>query len=487
MFGNIDLAMIRALVPELAVLALALVVMALDLLWGGTRRRALGGVTAAGLALSMVVSLLWGLPPQEGRLVWGGMLRHDMLAFVFQMAFLFAGAVTVLLSLDHPILGRRGEFYLLLLASLLGMLLLAGAADLLMVYLALETTSIPLYVMAGFLRDEEASVEAGFKYLLFGALTSAVLLYAFSLLYGFAGTTALADLPQALQQAGVPWGVTLGVVLLALAGLAFKISAVPFHFWAPDVYQGAPTPVAGFLSTASKAAGFAVVLRVLLTAFTGPEMPYWGAAVAAVAAATMTWGNVVALLQKDIKRLLAYSSIAHAGYILLGLVALSDLGVAGAVYYLLAYLLTNLAAFGVVSVAAQALGSDDLAAYDGLHRRAPGVALALSVALLSLAGIPPLAGFVAKAWVFGAAVTAGLTWLAVVAAVNALVAAYYYFMVLRRMYFPAQAPAEAAPGVVVTPAQRLALWVLCLGVLLLGVAFAPWYAWARQAALALIG
>ncbi len=486
MFGNIDMAMIRALVPELAVLALALVVMALDLMWGETRRRALGWVTATGLALGMVASLLWGVPPQEGSTVWGGMLRHDMLAFVFQMVFLFAAAITALLAVDHETLGRRGEFYLLLLASVLGMVLLAGAADLLMVYLALETTSIPLYVMAGFLRDDEASVEAGFKYLLFGALTSAVLLYAFSLLYGFAGTTNLAALPEALQQAGVPWGVVLGVVVLALAGLAFKISAVPFHFWAPDVYQGAPTPVAGFLSTASKAAGFAVVLRVLLTAFTGPEMPYWGAMVAAIAAATMTWGNVVALLQKDIKRLLAYSSVAHAGYILLGLVALSDLGVTGAVYYLMAYLLTNLAAFGVVGVAGRALGRDDLAAYDGLHQRAPGMALALSVALLSLAGIPPLAGFVAKAWVFGAAVNAGLTWLAVVAVVNALVAAYYYFMVLRRMYFPTQVPTAGQP-VQVTRAQRLALWVLCAGILVLGVAFAPWYAWARQAALVLIG
>ncbi len=482
MFGNITPAMIRAITPELLLLLVALVVMALDLAWKeDEERRALGWVTAAGLVAAMAVSLWVALPPRGGATLWGGMIRHDVLAFVFQMAFFFAAAITALFAMDVESIGRRGEFYLLLLASTLGMALMAAANDLVMLYLAIETTSIPLYVMAGFLKDDKASTEAGFKYLLFGALTSAVMLYAFSLLYGFAGTTSLPQLPGALQASGVSLWVIVGVLLLAFVGFAFKISAVPFHFWAPDVYTGAPSPVAGFLSTASKAAGFAVVLRVLLTAFTGAEMPYWGALLAALSAATMTLGNTVALTQKNIKRLLAYSSIAHAGYILMGLVALTSLGIASVVYYLLAYLATNLAAFGVVSIAGKALGSDDLDAYDGLHQRSPGLAAALLWALLSLAGIPPLGGFVAKAWVFGAAINAGLVWLAVLAAFNALVAAFYYVWVLKRMYFPAQ-PVENPQPIPVSAPQTVALWVLALAILALGVAFAPWYHWAQAAA-----
>ena len=485
MFGNITSAMIRAITPELLLLAVALLVMILDMIWkDDDQRRSLGWVTAAGLAVAMAVSLWVALPPKGGATLWGGMIRHDALAFVFQMAFLFAAAITALFAMDVESIGRRGEFYLLLLASTLGMTLMAAADDLIMLYLAIETTSIPLYVLAGFMKDDDASTEAGFKYLLFGALTSAVMLYAFSLLYGFAGTTSLPALPAALQASGVPLWVILGVLLLALVGFAFKISVVPFHFWAPDVYTGAPSPVAGFLSTASKAAGFAVVLRVLLVAFTGAEMPYWGALLAALSAATMTLGNTVALTQKNIKRLLAYSSIAHAGYILMGLVALTSLGVTSVVYYLMAYLATNLAAFGVVSIVGKALGSDDLDAYDGLHQRSPGLAVALLWALLSLAGIPPLGGFVAKAWVFGAAVNAGLVWLAVWAAFNALVAAFYYVWVLKRMYFPAQPVADPQPIPVTLP-QSLALWTLAVIILALGVAFAPWYHWAQAAAAAL--
>ncbi len=282
------------------------------------------------------------------------------------------------MDVDH--LNRRAEAYLLLLAATLGMCLMASAADLVMVYLAIETTSIPLYLLAGFLKDDEKSTESGFKYLLFGALTSTVMLYGFSLVYGFSGTTSLYQLNLHFGSFDL---LTIGVVFLVLAGLAFKVSLFPFHFWAPDVYEGAPTPVAGFLSTASKAAGFAVILRLFLAAFSVQEISAnLGLILAVLATLTMTVGNLIALTQKNIKRLLAYSSIAHAGYAMIGVVAFSQLGAASTVFYLLAYILTNLAAFGIVAAAGKVTGSDELESYRGLSRRNATLALAM------LSGVP---------------------------------------------------------------------------------------------------
>jgi len=362
------------------------------------------------------------------------------------------------------------------------MCLMAGAADLIMVFLAIETTSIPLYVLAGFLKSDDKSTEAGFKYLLFGALTSAVMLYGFSLLFGFAGTTDLAGISQGLAASGLSTFAIFALILLILVGFGFKISAVPFHFWAPDVYDGAPTPVAGFLSTASKAAGFAVVMRVLLAAFpsTGPQ---WTVLLAGLSFATMTLGNLVALAQSNIKRLLAYSSIAHAGYVLIGIVSFTTLGITSAVFYLVAYLLTNLAAFGVVAIVGRAVGSDEVAAYAGLSRRSTGLSLAMLVAFLSLAGVPPLAGFAAKVWVFAAAVDSGLIWLAIAGVLNAIIGVYYYLIVLKVVYL-FRSDDENKPLAVSRP-DRLALGLLILGIVLVGVIFAPWWGFAEAAAAAL--
>jgi len=269
---------------------------------------------------------------------------------------------------------------------------------------------------------------------------------------------------------------------MVLVGFGFKISAVPFHFWAPDVYEGAPTPVAGFLSTASKAAGFAVLVRVLLAVF--PDITgQWGAILAALSVATMTLGNTVALTQKNIKRLLAYSSIAHAGYILIGVVAANELGIASVVFYLVAYLLTNLAAFGVVSVVGRVVGSDEIAAYAGLSRRSMGASMAMLIAFLSLAGVPPLAGFVAKVWVFAAAVQANLIWLAFVGVINAIIGVYYYLIVLKYVYLY-RSDDDEKPLPISRP-NMLALVILCLGIVLIGTIFAPWWGYADTAAAAL--
>jgi len=477
--SGINSAMMLAILPELLILLVAAAVLFVDLVERGEHPRLLGWITVAGLGVAFVASLLYGRPPQDGALVWGGMLRHDWLAFVFQMVFIVGAAATALFGMDVENLGERGEFYILLLASTLGMTLMAAAADLVMLYLAIETTSIPMYVLTGFLHADRKSNEAGFKYLLFGAMSSAVMLYGFSLLYGFTGETQLAALPAAISQSGMGLGVLLGIISLILVGFGFKTSVVPLHFWAPDVYQGAPTPVTGFLSTASKAAGFAVLVRAFLVAFPGQSMPYWGALLAAISVATMTLGNTLALAQKDIKRMLAYSSIAHAGYILVGVVALTELGITGVVFYLGVYLLSNLTAFGVVAMVEKADGTNEIADYAGLGKRAPWLALALMFALLSLSGTPPFGGFVGKAWLFGAAVKANLVWLAIVGVLNSVVAMYYYLVVLKVAYFD---PPRSENKIAVSTSYTVGLTVLAAAVLLVGIAFAPWFAWAHQAA-----
>src|SRR3990170_4897459 len=471
--------MILAILPEILLLLLAVVILAVDLILPKGRRGILGWLGAAGLAAILVAALFFSRPEAEQGLIFGGMLRHDWLAFTFKVVFLFSGAVACLLSLGVKEVHDRGEYYALLVFSTLGMTLMASAADLIMLYLSIESTSIPLYVLAGFIKRDEKSTESGMKYFLFGALTSTVMLYGFSLLYGFAGETNLYRLASIYQTGQLSPVVLVGTALLVLVGFGFKVAAVPFHFWTPDVYEGAPTPITAFVSTASKAAGFAVLFRVMTLAFPSIE-GFWAPALAGIAAATMTLGNLLAIPQKNIKRLLAYSSISHAGYALIGLVALSSLGRGSMLFYLLAYIVTNLAAFAVVILFAHSAGTEQIADYAGLSRRSPGLALALLVAFLSLAGMPPLAGFVAKFYVFAAAVESGLLWLAFLGVLNAIVGLYYYLTVLKVVYLY-RSPEEAKP-IEVPTAQAVAL-AACVGaILLVGIASGPWLDWGVLAA-----
>jgi len=482
--GNFEPTMILAILPEILILALAVLVLVFDLVFSEEKRGLLGWITAGGLGAIIVVSLLVAVPGPEPRLMWGGMLRQDMLGFTFKLIFLFAAAITALFSMDLGKMGKRGEYYVLLLASTLGMSLMAASADLIMLYLAIETTSIPLYVLAGFLKDDDKSAEAGFKYLLFGAMTSAVMLYGFSLLYGFTGTTSLYELAQRAAFDPSNNLALFGSLLLVLVGFGFKVSAVPMHFWAPDVYEGAPTPVAGFLSTASKAAGFAVLARVLLAAFPALALS-WGAVLAALATATMTLGNLLALGQKNIKRMLAYSSIAHAGYALIGIVAISKLGITGMVFYLIVYVVTNLAAFGAVAAYGRVAGSDEIAAYAGMSRRSPWLALAMLVSFLSLAGMPPFGGFVVKFAVFAAAVDSNLVWLAVIGVLNSIIGLYYYLTVLKVVYLY-RSEDEKKPLPISRPFV-IGLVMLSVGIILLGTLFAPWFGLSNSVAVALFG
>lgn len=474
--------MLLAITPEILLLVLAVLILGLDLILSKDGRANLGWVTAGGLAVILGVSLFVARPDSGPMMIWGGVLRHDALGFYFRLLFIFAAAITALFSVGLPKIGNRGEFYVLLLVSTLGMSLMAASADLIMLYLAIETTAIPLYIMAGFLKKDDKSTEAGFKYILFGAMTSAIMLYGFSLLYGFTGTTNIYALASSAQVGQISLWVIFGTLLLVLVGFGFKISVVPLHFWAPDVYEGAPSQVTGFLSTASKAAGFAVLVRVLVAVFPGAAL-YWGALLAAIAVATMTLGNLLALAQKNIKRMLAYSSIAHAGYALIGFVALSGFGLSSMVLYLVVYLVTNLAAFGVVVAYGRSIGSDEITAYAGMSRRSPWLALVLLIAFLSLAGMPPFGGFVAKFAVFAAAVESDMVWLAVVGVLNAIIGLYYYLTVLKYVYLY-RSDGDEIPLTIKRP-YGLALAVLTIGIILIGILFGPWFEISRTAAAAL--
>jgi len=473
-----------SILPEMLILVVGILLLIVEPFWKEEQRRGVGWLTAGGLLVSMVISLLFG-QPGEPTATLGGMVRFDWLGFFFKLLFMFAGAVTALLLMENEKVGSRGEAYLLLLASLIGMNLMASAADLVMLYLAIETTSIPLYVLSGFMLADEKSTEAGFKYLLFGALTSTIMLYGFSLTFGFTGTTDIYALAGMFQAGDISLLAAFGLLALILVGIGFKASVVPFHFWAPDVYEGAPTPVAGFLSTASKAAGFAVLVRLFFVAFPDPTISqYWTVALAVLSAVTMTVGNLLALPQTNIKRLIAFSSVSHAGYALIGVVALSQLGAASVVFYLAAYIATNLLAFGIVMAFSRVTGLEDLKDYSGMSRRSPWLALMMLAAFLSLAGMPPFAGFVAKVFVFAAGIQAGYVWLVIIGILNSMIGVYYYLNAMKYVYLyrmPEQD--EENHPLPLTRPYMIALAVLTIGVILIGTIFAPWFSWSDAAAL----
>lgn len=467
-----------AIFPELLLLVLGVFLLVFDPFWKKENRRVnLGWLSAGGLFAIIILSVIFARP-SESISAFGGMIRYDGLAFIFKMLFIFAAGLTSLFFMDSERLQNRAEAYLLLIASTIGMSLMASSTDLVMLYLAIETTSIPMYVLSGFLLDDDNSTEAGFKYLLFGALTSAIFLYGLSLIYGFSGTTQLEAMGGFF---GTFNPVSLGVLFLLIVGIGFKISLVPLHFWAPDVYQGAPTSVAGFLSTASKAAGFAVLIRLLVIAF--PQMAEdWQMLLAILAAISMTFGNLVALGQTNIKRLLAYSSIAHAGYALVGFVANNELGLISVVYYLIAYLLTNLASFAIVAAFGRVSGSDEIRAYDGMSRRSPYLGLAMLIAFLSLSGMPPFGGFVAKVLVFAAAIQDGWYWLVFVGIINSIIGVYYYLTVLKYVYlYRMEGEVEKQNPIPVSRPFVLGLGIASIGIIVVGVIFSPWFGLAEFA------
>jgi NADH-quinone oxidoreductase subunit N len=376
----------------------------------------------------------------------------DGFFLVFAMIFLAATALVILLSIRYLNIEKEqeGEYYALLLFSCIGMMFMASGIDLIVLFLGLETMALSFYAMVGFLRREKRSNEAAMKYLLLGAFSTGILAYGFSLLYGVSSSTNIAEIGNILGRRfeyASTHGITDWLVILAFvtvaAGMFFKVAAVPFHQWAPDVYEGAPTPISAYVSVASTTASFAMLLRLMINVF-GDSQTTWVYIISGVAIASLTWGNLAALTQTNMKRLLAYSSISHVGYVLLGLVAWNETGLVGIMYYLIAYAFMTIGAFAVVIVMRQrGLIGDELDDLDGLYQRSPAAALLLLIFMLSLAGIPPTAGFMAKYFIFQALIESHHPVLAVIAALYIVPALYYYFRVVVHAWMkkPGEAPA----------------------------------------------
>jgi NADH-quinone oxidoreductase subunit N len=462
--------------PELAVLVAAGLILVADLVMPRERVRWLAGVALAGLTGAAIWLVVLMGRDREGSF-FSDSMALDNFSIFFMFLFIGVSGAVVIASLDYvERFGKhQAEFFALTLIATAGMMLLASSRDLVAIFVALELTSITQFILAGFLRDDRGS-EAALKYLLVGALSSAVLLYGFAFLYGLSGTTRLIttdgspSIANAIR-AGDPDTHTALIVAMVFvaAGFGFKMATVPFQMWTPDVYEGSPTPVAAFLSVGSKTAAFAVVLRVFNEGFGAGSFvgDNWKWMFAGLAAVSMTVGNVMALRQTNVRRLLGYSSIAQAGNFLVGLAAISAggdgerLGASGVVFFLATYAFTNLGAFFAVMAISMRTGSDEIADYGGLGRRAPIPAAVLTFCLLSLTGLPPTAGFWAKLYIFNAAVQADLVWLVVVAVLNTVVSAFYYLGVARQMYM---AEAQTDEPVLASPQMQAMLLAAAGGV-----------------------
>ncbi len=467
-----------ALAPQIIVILTALAVLLIGALTGPGRKGYLAYVSLLGVVLAALAALyFWdGNEP-----AFPGMVAVDALSAYLNLAFLIVAGLSILLSANY--VERMGlsetEYYGLMLISVSGMMFLAGATSLIVVFLGLEILSIPLYVLAGFNRNDARSGESALKYFLLGAFASGFLLYGIALLYGGTGTTALPAIAQYLAStSAVSAYVWIGAGLVVV-GFGFKVALVPFHQWTPDVYQGAPTPVTAFMSVGAKAAGFAALIRILIGALSG-EAAGWAWILAVLAILTMTIGNVAAIAQKNLKRMLAYSSIAHAGYITVGLVAGSIAGIQAVLFYLVAYVFMNIGAFAVlIAVSRDRKDGESLEDFAGLGATQPLLAAAMAVFMFSLAGIPPLAGFLGKLYVFAAAVEGGWWWLVAVGVLNSVISAYFYLRVVLTMYMrPATSPKS---DLTIDPALAVALVVAVVLTVLVGL-FPGALVWLSQAA-----
>jgi NADH-quinone oxidoreductase subunit N len=465
--------------PELVLTGFALMILLMGVFIRTEQRGFLGYTALLGVVAAMI-TLYWGIGKEVS--AFGAMVRIDPFSLFFKAMMTIICLLTVLASLDYA---KRegigfGEYYVLVLLATVGMMLMASAANLLIVFLGLEVMSISIYILAGIMRDDTRSVEAAFKYFLLGAFASSFLLYGIALTYASTGTLELAGIGRVLVEKswinGLPILVT-GAALL-IVGFGFKIALVPFHMWTPDVYEGAPTSITAFMATGVKSAAFAAFVRVFFYALPALQ-PYWKDIMWILAVATMTVGNIIALAQSNIKRMLAYSSIAHAGYILVAFTAGSELGIASILFYLLAYVFMNIGAFTVVILLGRK-GKENtlLSDYAGVGYHHPLLALAMAIFMFSLAGVPPTAGFMAKFYVFSAAVKANYYWLAIIGVLNSAVAAYYYLRVLIYMYFREPEKTPAMGGF--SPAAVLAIIISVWGVLNMGILPSAFFALARQ-------
>ena len=451
------------ILPEIILTVGALLVLIADMLFK-KRDGIVFGVTMATLLLTAATVISFdGVNTTAS----AGLLAIDGFATFFKVVFLLSAVMTVLMSVPYFRAEglQGGEYYFLILCATLGMMFMASGVDLITLFIGLETMAISFYILAGFLKPRQRSNEAAVKYFLLGALSLGLMLYGMSLLYGATGTTNLHGIAEALAGGERSIILLLAVILVAV-GMGFKIAAVPFHMWAPDVYEGAPTPVTAFLSVGSKAASFAMLLRVFVVGL--PLLVAdWQTLFWVLAAVTMTVGNIAAITQSNTKRMLAYSSIAHAGYLLIGVVAATERGIAATMVYLWVYLFMQLGAFAVVAMLRrQEVVGDELKDLSGLFFRKPFAAIAMLIFMLSLGGIPPTAGFMGKFWIFGAAIEAELYWLAVIGVINSAISLYYYYRVIVFMWLKEE---TTGPDIEMGPAMATALGIAVVGSILFGV------------------
>jgi NADH-quinone oxidoreductase subunit N len=478
------------ILPELVLLFYAFFLLALSVVWHKEKRYQLGYLALLATLLTLTVVVFFGVHLGGGATspAFMGDFALDTFAVWFKTIFLVSGALTIMLSIRYLDIERSqaGEYYALILLAVAAMMFLASATNFVLIYVSLETMALSIYVLVGFLKDNRRSSEAALKYFILGAFSSGIFLYGVSVVYGATGSLSLDRIAAAAAVAPKDPLLLLGVVLITVS-LGFKVAAVPFHMYIPDAYEGAPTAITAFMATASKAAAFAVLLRIFIGGF-GPIAPAWTPLILLMSAASMTLGNVAAILQENTKRMLAYSSISHAGYVLMGVAAAGqgggsgEYGMTSVALYLLVYSFTTLGAFGlVVMLRKENLVGDLVVDFAGLSRRAPFLAFAMLVFMLSLAGIPLTAGFVGKWYLFGAAIKAHYVWLAVLAVVNSAISLYYYARIVVQMYIKDPISEERFP---LSPALAAALGIAVFFTLLIGVYPDRFVTYAR---LALVG
>jgi NADH-quinone oxidoreductase subunit N len=449
------------LAAEILLALLGLAVLVLGLALPGKAQKYVNGLALVGMVLILLYLILNF--SREASL-FNGVYQIDVYGNYFKLLFLMAGLLVMLMAAQYisRFKEKSSEFYALMIFATLGMMLMVAAGEFITLYVGLELMTISFYILTAYLKSDKLSGEAGLKYLILGATSSAILLFGISLLYASLGSTNFIEIGASFSSSAA---VIAGVVMI-IAGFAFKISVVPFHMWTPDIYQGAPIPITTYLSVASKAAGFAALLRVFMLAVDPNAVFNWGLLLAVLAAITIVVGNLIALSQRDIKRLLAYSSIAQAGYILVGATAANSYGLKGVLFYAMIYVFANVGAFAVATAVEVDTGRTDIEAFAGLSKRSPLMAAIMTICMLSLAGIPPMAGFAGKFYLFAGAIEAGYLWLALLGLVMSMVSVYYYLGVSKAMYIGEntdQAPLSLGWG------STAALWVCLLATVILGV------------------
>jgi len=453
---------IMLMLPEIIIALTGVLVLLTDLFLAEKLKSALAPLALVGI-FAALVSLIFIIPNAGETL--GGRFAVNPVTTWFKIFFLLGGAFTIAMvwnSNSHERISSGGEFFTILLFTQMGMMFLISARELITLYISLELSTIPLFALAAWKQGDLQSGEAGLKYVVFGALASALLLYGLGVLYGTTGHFELAVIRDNINSTPALW---LAAALI-IAGIGFKLTLTPFHMWAADVYQGAPTPVTAYLSVASKAAGLAFMFQLLLGVF-GNQLSDWKWLFALLATATMTLGNLVAIVQHNIKRFMAFSSISQAGNLILGFLGPYPEGMAAMLFYMLVFVFTNMAVFGVIIFYSDMTGRVEIAEYRGLARTNPLIALTMTLALFGLAGIPPLAGFVGKFFLFSIAAKAGLHWLVAVAALNSTISLYYYLRIVRAMYI--EPPDEKSYRLQVSPIMQATLLIASFGVVFLGI------------------